>query len=84
MGAREMAQQSKALAILPGEFWASIWSLNCNSESRMSKAVFWPPRALHTHGAQAYMKKTLTHKVKTKINNDKSSLQTVGTEQFKK
>lgn len=58
MGAREMAQQSKALAILPEEFSASIWSLNCNSKSRASNAIFWPPHALHTHGAQAYMKKT--------------------------
>jgi hypothetical protein len=48
-------------------FSAPVWWLAniCNSSSRGSDALFWTLGALHSHGAQTYMK-ALAHKIRMK------------------
>ena len=52
-GAGAMALQLRALAGFPPPPWQFITV--CNSSSDGSDALFWPPRELHAHGAQACM-----------------------------
>lgn len=42
-----------------------ILSIHMVLWSRGSNALFWPPHALHSHGAQAYMQTSLTKSTMT-------------------